>query len=517
VLRARLRDDAAPVREAAVRALVAHHGDRSAELLGELLRSEQPAVRTAALAHLVGAGAVHSSHVLDRAYIEARLEAAGRGGADERAELALATAGLRHDPDAGRFLDPFLDDPDPRVVSTALRSAALLGRIECAERMIAALAEPATRPAARDALAQLGAPAIESLARVLMDERADERVRRAIPGVLARIPEQATVDALLQLVLAPETDQLLDFRSLKALGKLRARGDGLVFDRVLVLEVAAREVDAARRYAAAATALGPDAGTRSRGAILLAAALHEAWLERREGLFRCIGMLHPAHEVYRTWLAVSSGVRARRANALEWLEHTLGHETYRQFVDVIEPLAPPVGAYRRGAVAVSDLEDDGDSWIARLAGVADGRDLQPDASDTMELIEKVFLLQRVDLLRGARGAHLALLASIAEDVEVPAGDVLIPAGEPTAAMYIVTSGAVTLHGVGDHIQLGAEQAFGTWALIDEDPSPIEAVASEPTRLLRITRLDLHDLLADHSELALALLQGLARRMRNLVA
>jgi CRP-like cAMP-binding protein len=76
---------------------------------------------------------------------------------------------------------------------------------------------------------------------------------------------------------------------------------------------------------------------------------------------------------------------------------------------------------------------------------------------------------------------------------------------------------VTLHGVGERIQLGPEEAFGTWALIDDDPSPIEAMAVGPTRLLRITRLDLHDLLADHSELALALLQGLARRMRNLVA
>jgi HEAT repeat protein len=516
-VRERLLDPEALVREAAVRALVAHHGQRSAELLGELLRSDRPAVRTAALAHLVGAGASYGVRVLDRAYMEDRLKSAGSGGVDERAEMALAAAGLRDDPEAGRFLDPFLDDPDPRVVSTALRSAALLGRVDCADRMIAALAEPATRAAARDALAQLGRAAIHPLARVLMDERAPASVRRAIPVVLARIPEQATVDALVRLVLAPETDQLLDFRSIKALGKLRARGDGLAFDRHLVLEVAAREVEAARRYAAVAAALRRDTAEPSRATALLARALDEGWLERREGLFRCIGMLHPAHEVYRTWLAVSSGVVARRANALEWLEHTIGHETYRGFADVIEPLAPPVGGSASAHVATAELLGDGDSWIARLARVAHSPESTPHTRETMELIEKVFLLQRVDLLRGARGAHLALLASIAEEVEVPAGHVLIPAGEPTGAMYIVTRGQVTLQGVGEHIQLGPEQAFGTWALIDADPSPIEATASEPTRLLRITRLDLHDLLADHSELAVALLQGLARRMRNLVA
>lgn len=517
VLRASLDDEEASVREAAVRSLVARYPEDPGGVLGDLLASDRPTIRTAALTYLVAAGPGSGVRILDRAYIEARWETAGRGDVDARAELALATAGLHDDPDAGRFLDPFLQDPDARVVSTALRSAALLGRVDCCPRMIAALAIPSTRQAARDALATLGPPAIGPLERALMDERTDARIRRAIPGVLARIPHQATVDALLHLVLAPETDQLLDFRTLKALGKLRARQPDLVFDPSLVLEVAEREAEAARRYASALARLGrePDAGSSARA--LLAGALEEAWLERREGLFRCIGMLHPAHEVYRTWLAVSSGVRTRRANALEWLEHTIGHETYRRFADLIEPLAPPATASVGGAVDTHDLENDGDSWIARLARAARTDNAHTNGTDTMELIEKVFLLQRVDLLHGARGAHLALLGSIAEEIEVPEGDVLIAAGEPTAAMYIVTRGAVTLHGVGEHIQLGPEQAFGTWALIDENPSPIEAVASEPTRLLRITRLDLHDLIADHSELAVALLQGLARRMRNLVA
>jgi ATP:ADP antiporter, AAA family len=516
VLRRGLQDPVAAVREAAVRALVAWHGEGAPALLGELLRSGQAPVRTAALAFLVTRGSVWTGRVLDRAYFEAHLDGAEQPDPAARAELALAAAGLRGEPEADRFLDPFLDDPDPRVVSTALRSAALLGRVDCAGRMIAALGHPLTRQAAREALATLGQPAIEPLARGLMDEATPPRIRRAIPGVMAGIPHQATVDALLQLVLAPETDQLLDFRSLKALNKLRARGDGLTFDPGLVLEVAAREVEAARRYASVARSLPQEPRRDSGAGALLAAALVDAWAERREGLFRCFGLLHPAHEVYRTWLAIASGVRTRRANALEWLEHALGHDTYRRFADVIESLAP-VARAPADPVTLGDLHHDGDSWVAHLARVV--VDHQPDfhESETMEPIEKVFLLQKVDLLQGARGAHLALLASIAEEVEVPAGHLLIAAGEPTAAMYVVIRGGVTLHGVGEHMELGPEAALGTWALIDESASPIEAVASEPTRLLRITRLDLHDLLADHSELAVALLQGLARRMRNLVA
>jgi CRP-like cAMP-binding protein len=136
----------------------------------------------------------------------------------------------------------------------------------------------------------------------------------------------------------------------------------------------------------------------------------------------------------------------------------------------------------------------------------------------MNLIEKVFLLQQVDLLQGARSAHLALLASIAEEVEVEPGTVLIRQGEPTDALYVVIRGAVELRGAGEQLLVARDGTpFGTWALIDESPSLFSARAVEDTRLLRITRSDFYDLLADHHELALGLLQGLARRVRTLVS
>jgi CRP-like cAMP-binding protein len=135
----------------------------------------------------------------------------------------------------------------------------------------------------------------------------------------------------------------------------------------------------------------------------------------------------------------------------------------------------------------------------------------------MELIEKVFLLQQVDLLQGARSAHIALLASIAEEIDIPADSVVLAAGAVPDAMYVVTRGSIQLHGVGHDIVAGPEHAFGTWALIDDQPTQVEARTLEPSRLLRVTREDFHDLLADHPELAIGILRGLARRVRRLVA
>ncbi len=133
----------------------------------------------------------------------------------------------------------------------------------------------------------------------------------------------------------------------------------------------------------------------------------------------------------------------------------------------------------------------------------------------MDLIEKVFLLQDVDLLSGARSGQLALLASIARVVEAEAGEVLLRRGEPPDALYVVIQGEVELKGAERTLQATEGSAFGTWAMIDEDPSLIDASADGPAKLLKIRRRDFRDLLADNPELGLGLLQGLARRVRTL--
>ena len=90
-------------------------------------------------------------------------------------------------------------------------------------------------------------------------------------------------------------------------------------------------------------------------------------------------------------------------------------------------------------------------------------------------------------------------------------------GEPIDALYVVVKGAVELRGMGGTLLAADGQAFGTWALIDQSPSVVEAKTRDPSRLLRITRDDFQDLVADHPELAIGLLQGLARRMRTIVS
>ena len=543
----RLQDRSRAVREQAALALAAREPGRAERLFRSLLASPHADVRTAALACLTRREIdLNPSEVLGGGYLDERIVRAAEGDREARVELALAAGALRSHPQTRELLEELLKDPDVQVASAALWSAARVDRPELHRTMIAALQRPGTRQAAREALAEQGMRALDALATHLLDESEPTAIRRHIPSVLARIPDPRVAEVMLHSVVAPETDQLLDYRTLKALSQLRLRDPELVFDPQLVWSSIRREVGAAERYDRARRCL-KRVGADGPSAQLLSRALREAWSERREGIFRLLGLVHDPEPMYRCYLALSGGERRSQANALEWLEETVSREAFDELAPVLgevsqtTPLPDPRGD-------IGPLLRDGDPWIARLAasttaeigaawsraalrdiietGTSDEistlaeRLLQPRTADgmVMDLIEKVFLLQKIDLLQEARSAHLALLASIAEDVDVDAGTVLLRQGEPTDALYVVIEGAVDLAGVGDQeIEAVAGNAFGTWALIDEAPSLVTATVRESSRLLRISRSDFYDLLADHSELALGLLQGLARRVRTLVA
>ncbi len=134
----------------------------------------------------------------------------------------------------------------------------------------------------------------------------------------------------------------------------------------------------------------------------------------------------------------------------------------------------------------------------------------------LTVLEKVILLQGVDVFADVPGDHLANLAAIAEERRVLADDVLYRRGDPSDAMYLVLEGRVALSS--DDRRLGEAapgDAFGTWALFDHVPRIADAAALEDSTLLRIDREDFTDILADHVEVAQGVIRTVARRLRGL--
>lgn len=527
-IRAALRDESAEVREAAVGALAALGSDDAdvEAVLGALLGSPEASVRRAVLSWLLSAraGEAASERLADR-HMRARVPEVAVGDpadvlagmtTEVRMELALAGGLGRADPLGQRLLSRLLDDPDPAVRACAVRSTAQVGSEELSGRLVSMLADPDTRGRVKDELAT-GSPSVVAMCRRrLADPDEDVTVRNGLARVLAHVPEQESAEVLLSVAAGEDTPFPVVRSTIKASNKLRASGAPVDFDRAEVLTAVALRLAEADRYRTLGAAL--ESAGEDDGVALLRAAAREAWIDRREAVFRLLGLVFPPDETYRCHATLEGTDDRTKANALEWLERTLGRALFVLVQPVLDaaPAPPPVGA--GNGRAIEELEADADPWISRLAEHVRADGSGAGSGGDMDVIAKAFLLRKVDLLEGARSAHLGLLAGIAEEIEADPDEVLVRSGEPNEALYVIVRGSAELSGVGDHtLSLGEGSAFGTWSLIDSAPSLVSARTLEHTRLLRITRSDFEELLADNPELATGMLQALARRLRSLVA
>ena len=136
----------------------------------------------------------------------------------------------------------------------------------------------------------------------------------------------------------------------------------------------------------------------------------------------------------------------------------------------------------------------------------------------LSLVEKVIALEGVDLLATLSPEHLAAIATIATEVNVPRGRMILEAGKPVDALYVVLDGSVELIRDGSVVDTAGQSAvLGAWALLDEeDPILLTARAGSDTYLLRVGRDDFYDVLADNSDITTAVFSNLVRRFRKLV-
>ncbi len=135
----------------------------------------------------------------------------------------------------------------------------------------------------------------------------------------------------------------------------------------------------------------------------------------------------------------------------------------------------------------------------------------------LNIVEKVIALEGVELMRNLTPEQLARIGTIAREVKYPPGKTVLEPDKPLDALYVIVDGAVELSRGGDVIHTARQNdVLGAWALFDQEPMPVTARTVEDTRMLRITREDFYDLLADNSEITSAIFATLVQRFRKLV-
>jgi CRP/FNR family transcriptional regulator, cyclic AMP receptor protein len=125
------------------------------------------------------------------------------------------------------------------------------------------------------------------------------------------------------------------------------------------------------------------------------------------------------------------------------------------------------------------------------------------------------LLGGCPLFQGVDAEHLAAVGDKATEVEFPSGRVIARQGEIGTGFFIVVDGRVKVIRDNEVLAvLGPGDFFGELSVLDRLPRVAQVVADEPTRCLALASWDFEQVLLDHPALALAILRGLAGRLRS---
>jgi CRP/FNR family cyclic AMP-dependent transcriptional regulator len=130
------------------------------------------------------------------------------------------------------------------------------------------------------------------------------------------------------------------------------------------------------------------------------------------------------------------------------------------------------------------------------------------------------VLKTVPLFASFPDDQLRMLATVVTRRSAPRSNTIMATGGPTDSLYIVLSGRLKVmmsDSDGKEVILsilGAGEFFGEMGLIDDEPRSASVVTIEPCELLQLAKRDFKKSLAENFEMAMAVMRGLVRRLRE---
>ena len=137
-----------------------------------------------------------------------------------------------------------------------------------------------------------------------------------------------------------------------------------------------------------------------------------------------------------------------------------------------------------------------------------------------EVKETVRFLQKVPLFAGLNNRQLEHLARRFIDRNYKVGEAIVNQGQGGEGFFIIVSGKAEItrqRADGAAIvvnQIGPTDFLGELALLDDGLRTASATVTEPVQCLVLTRWDFLGVLKEDADMAIAILQELARRFRR---
>ena len=130
------------------------------------------------------------------------------------------------------------------------------------------------------------------------------------------------------------------------------------------------------------------------------------------------------------------------------------------------------------------------------------------------------MLRNVPLFAVLDEVQLDALSAVVSRRTFPKNRVVLQAGDPTDSLYIVITGRTRVQMADDEGKevilavLGPGDFFGEMGLIDDEPRAASVLTTEPCDFVVITKNDFNALLKNNFEIAMVIMRGLVKRLRE---
>jgi CRP/FNR family transcriptional regulator, cyclic AMP receptor protein len=131
------------------------------------------------------------------------------------------------------------------------------------------------------------------------------------------------------------------------------------------------------------------------------------------------------------------------------------------------------------------------------------------------------MLKNVAIFQGLSEEDIAFVTERATTRTYPKGAIIVNEGDEGGSMFLIQSGSVKAYlsdDKGKEVILSTEgpgEYFGELALFDEAPRSAFVAATEPCKVIVISKVQITEAIAARPRIAIALLKGLAVRVRAL--
>jgi ATP:ADP antiporter, AAA family len=374
-----LKDDAPEVRAAAVRALATVRGEQAAGLMRPHLNDRDPRLIVTAAVALASSSTSDdvnaASAALQRLAEDTRPSMAGA-----RRDVAQALGTIANK-DFHPLLVPLMYDPDRDVATEAIRSAGKLGAGDFlfVPPLVALLRHRLLKSAARDVLVGYGRDVLDTLAYFLRDQEEDIWTRRHIPGTLARIPSQKTMDILVDALA--ERDGFLRYKVVSAIGRLRLSNPDLKVPAEKVQPLIVQEAN--RYFVYLSLRYNLERLDQTAQQTLLWHALTEKLGRTEDRVYRLLGLIYPWKDIAAARWSLAHGEARTKASAAEYLDNLLDSTLRRRVMPLVEELPMEEKVKKGNALLKTRIRDAEDS-LAQLIHDED----QVVAAAAVQLVEQ---------------------------------------------------------------------------------------------------------------------------------